>query len=109
MVFSLGVFADLHREHDNLGGHGGHLVGEAVGVDAIHTGREGVPPVGLTLPLMDGLPLRVVDLYVNVKEASLCNLKCQTCKDWKVLLLNSCVHLIALFLWKRGKLAKGNI
>ena len=29
-------------EHDDLGGHGGHLVGEAVLVDTVHVGSEGV-------------------------------------------------------------------
>ena len=38
-------------EHDYLGGHGGHLVGEAVLVDAVHVGSERVFTVGLPLAL----------------------------------------------------------
>ena len=29
-------------EHDDLGSHGGHLVGETVLVDTVHVGSEGV-------------------------------------------------------------------
>ena len=40
-----GGLADVHAEHDNLGGHGGHLVGETVLVDAVHVSSKRVLPV----------------------------------------------------------------
>lgn len=78
VVLSLGVVANLHREHDDLGRHGGHFVGEAVSVDAVHAGREGVAAIRLPLPLVDCLALGTIDLDVNVQEPSLSHLEGQT-------------------------------
>lgn len=69
---------NIHGEHDNLGSHGGHLVGEAVGVNTIHTGGEGVAPIGLALALVNDLAIRAVDFDVNVQEATLSYLKGQS-------------------------------
>ena len=46
-----GGLADVHAEHDNLGGHGGHLVGEAVLVDAVHVSSKRVFSIGLPFSL----------------------------------------------------------
>ena len=46
-----GGLADVHAEHDNLGGHGGHLVGEAVLVDAVHVSSKCVFSIGLPFSL----------------------------------------------------------
>ena len=46
-----GGLADVHAEHDNLGGHGGHLVGEAVLVDAVHVSSKSVFSIGLSFSL----------------------------------------------------------
>ena len=41
----------VHTEHHNLGGHGGHLIGEAILVNSIHMSSKGVFSIGLSLPL----------------------------------------------------------
>ena len=54
-------------EHDDLGGHGGHLVGEAVLVDPVHVRREGVLPVRLPLPLGWGQVRTLQRRYIQFK------------------------------------------
>ena len=46
-----GRLPDVHREHNDLGRHGRHLVGEAVLVHAVHVRRERVLAVRLALTL----------------------------------------------------------
>ena len=58
-----GGLADVHAEHDNLGGHGGHLVGEAVLVHAVHVCCKRVLAVGLTVALVEDLPIRTINLH----------------------------------------------
>ncbi len=99
-----GRLPDVHGEHDNLGRHGAHLVGEAVPVDAVHVRRERVLAVALPLPLVDDLgkikiksliqkcsptstyyiqyvvsssylPVGSFDAHVDVKESSLRHLE----------------------------------
>ena len=41
----------IHAEHHNLGGHGGHLIGEAVLVNSVHMSSKGVFSIGFSLPL----------------------------------------------------------
>ena len=41
----------IHAERHNLGGHGGHLVGEAVLVDAVHVSSKCVFSIGLPFSL----------------------------------------------------------
>ncbi len=50
-----GGLANVHGEHDDLGRHGAHLVGEAVAVDAVHVGGEGVLAVALPLAAVHDL------------------------------------------------------
>jgi len=37
-----GSFSNFSVEHDNLGGHGGHFIGETVSVNSIHVSFEGI-------------------------------------------------------------------
>ena len=46
-----GSISNVHTEHDNLGGHGGHLVGETILVHPVHVGSKGVLAIGLSLTL----------------------------------------------------------
>ena len=41
----------IHTEHHNLGGHGGHLIGEAILVNSVHVSSKGVFSIGFSLPL----------------------------------------------------------
>ena len=41
----------IHAEHHNLGGHGGHLIGEAILVNSVHVSGESVFSIGLSLSL----------------------------------------------------------
>ena len=41
----------IHAEHHNLGGHGGHLIGEAVLINSVHMSSKGVFSIGFSLPL----------------------------------------------------------
>ena len=41
----------IHAEHHNLGGHGGHLIGEAVLINSVHVSSKSVFSIGLSLPL----------------------------------------------------------
>ena len=66
---------DIHREHDNLGGHSRHLIAEAVLVDAVHVSGERVLAVGLAVALVDDLVVGPGDLHVDVEEAALDHLE----------------------------------
>ena len=68
----------IHAERHNLGGHGGHLVGEAVLVHAVHVGSEGVFSIGLSLSLMNGLAIRTHDPDIDVQESSLSHFEHET-------------------------------
>ena len=61
----LGLLPDVHGEHDDLGGHGGHLVAEAVLVHTVHVGSKRVLAVGLPVALVDHLSVRAIDLKVK--------------------------------------------
>ncbi len=65
----------VHREHDDLGRHGAHLVAEAVLVNAVGVRGECVLAVGLAVALVDHLVVRSGDLDVNVEEAALDHLE----------------------------------
>merc|ERR550519_1142583 len=67
--------SNVHAEHHYLRSHGGHLIAEAVLVDAVHVRCESVLPVGLPLPGMYGLSVRSHNPHVNVEEASLRHLE----------------------------------
>lgn len=45
----LGCLAHFHAEHDNLWGHGGHLVAETILVDTVHVCRKRVLAARLAL------------------------------------------------------------
>ena len=83
----LRCLSEIHREHDDLGRHGRHLVAEAVGEDPIHVRREGEPAVALSLLLVHHFAIGTYQLYVDVQEAAFHNLKCQACEtkiaSWK--------------------------
>lgn len=49
--------ADVDSEHDDLGGHGGHLVAEAELVSAVHVCSHRVLPTGLSVSFIDLLPV----------------------------------------------------
>ena len=48
---TLSTLTYIHAEHHNLGGHGGHLIGEAILVNSVHVSRKGVFSIGFSLPL----------------------------------------------------------
>lgn len=54
--------ADIDSEHDDLGGHGGHLIAEAELVNAIHVCSHRVLPTRLSVSFIDLLPVWTCDL-----------------------------------------------
>lgn len=57
-VLALGGLSDVDGEHDDLGGHGGHLVAEAELVGAVHVCGHRVLAAGLSVAFVDLLPIR---------------------------------------------------
>ncbi len=51
-------FPHFHSEHDNFGGHGGHLVAEAVPVQPVHVSSKCVLATRLTLSRVDHSVIR---------------------------------------------------
>lgn len=71
----LGRLPNGHVEHDHLGRHGGHLIREAIRVDAgcVCCKREFAGRFALAL--IDYLVVGAHDAHINVQEATLGNLK----------------------------------
>lgn len=53
---------NVHCEHDHFWGHRGHLIAEAVGVDAVHVRCECVFAGAFALALVDLFVVRASDL-----------------------------------------------
>lgn len=60
--------ADIDGEHDDLGGHGGHLVAETELVSAIHVRGHRVLPAGLPVSFVDLLSVWTCDLPEKTKQ-----------------------------------------
>merc|ERR1719300_1827091 len=66
---------NVHAEHDNLGCHGAHLIGETILVNSIHVGGECVFSVRLSFSLMNCFTIWSNNPDINVKETTLCHFK----------------------------------
>ena len=74
-------FSNVHAEHDNLGGHGRHLVGEAILVDTVHVSRKCILPIGFPFSL--GVFSRKTSNIVCIIQC--CSWESWICTWWIVL------------------------
>uniref|UniRef100_A0A0E9XHF9 Uncharacterized protein n=1 Tax=Anguilla anguilla TaxID=7936 RepID=A0A0E9XHF9_ANGAN len=71
----LGGLSNVDGEHDDLGGHGGHLVAEAELVGSVHVSGHGVLSAGLPVAFVNLRAVWPGYLHIDVQEASFGNLK----------------------------------
>lgn len=68
---ALGSFSDVHREHDHLGRHGGHLIAEAVSIGASCMCGKSIFSGTFFFALVDNCGVWSGDFHLNVVETAL--------------------------------------
>lgn len=72
------TFAHIHTEHDDLGRHGAHLIGEAILVYSIHMSGKRVLAIGFAFTLMDHFAIGTFNSNIDIQETAFSHLKHQT-------------------------------